>query len=58
MLFNFSLEKEVREAILNIIGTIRHKSVQILAHAGDAVIGERYENTIKDTSAKKNGFID
>ena len=48
----------MREAILNIIGTIRHKSVQILAHAGDAVIGERYENTIKDTSAKKNGFID
>jgi len=53
MLFNFSLEKEVRETILDIIGTILHKSVQILAHASDVVIVETYENAVKDTSAKK-----
>ena len=38
----------MREAILDIIGTILHKYVQILAHAGDVVIVERYENAVKD----------
>jgi hypothetical protein len=38
----------VREAILDIRGTILHISVQILAHANDVVIVERYENAIKD----------
>jgi hypothetical protein len=38
------LEKVVREAILDIKGTILHKSLQILAHADDVVIVEIYEN--------------
>ena len=37
----------MREAILDNIGTILHKSEQILAHAGDVVIVERYENAVK-----------
>jgi len=38
MLFNISLEKVVRKAILDIGGTILHKPVQNLAQADDAVI--------------------
>jgi hypothetical protein len=48
MSFNFSLERVVREAILDIKGTILHKSVHILAQADDAVIVQRYENAVKD----------
>ena len=36
------------EAILDIRGTILHKSVQILDQADDAVIIQRYENAVKD----------
>ena len=36
------------EAILDIRGTILHKSVQILAQADDVVIIQRYENAVKD----------
>jgi len=42
----------VREAILDIRGTILHKSVQILAQADDVVIVERYENAFKDAFNK------
>jgi hypothetical protein len=48
ILFNFSLVKIMREAVLDIKGTILHKSVDILAHADDIVIVERYENAVKD----------
>jgi hypothetical protein len=48
MLFNIALEKAVREANLDIRGTILHKSVQILAYAVDVVIVARYENAVKD----------
>jgi hypothetical protein len=48
MLFNVALEKAVREANLDIRGTILHKSVQILAYADDVVIVARYENAVKD----------
>jgi hypothetical protein len=47
MLFNFSLEKVVREAILDIKVPILHKSVGILAHAGEVVIVEEYEILLK-----------
>jgi hypothetical protein len=40
MLFNIALEKAVREANLDIRGTILHKSVQILAYADNVVIVE------------------
>jgi hypothetical protein len=48
MLFNTVLEKAVREANLDIRGTILHKSMQILAYADDDVIIARYENAVKD----------
>jgi hypothetical protein len=48
MLFNIALGKAVREANLDIRGTILHKSVQILAYADDVVIVARYENAVKD----------
>jgi hypothetical protein len=48
MLFNITLEKAVREANLDIRGTILHKSMQILAYADDVVIIARYENAVKD----------
>jgi len=35
LLFNIALEKVIREAALNITGTIFYKSVQILARADD-----------------------
>jgi len=38
----------VREAHLDFSGTILHKSVQILAHADDAVNVERCEYAVKD----------
>jgi hypothetical protein len=47
-LFNIALEKVVREANLDFSGTILHKSVQILAHADDAVNVERCEYAVKD----------
>jgi len=43
----------VREAILDIRGTILQNSVQILAHADDVVIVERYENTDLKEKRKK-----
>jgi hypothetical protein len=64
MLFNIALEKLVREAILDIGGTILHKSVQILAQADDVVIVDRYDNAVKDAfnrlemEAQKRGFSD
>ena len=53
----------MREVILDIRGTILHKSVQILAHADDAVIIQSYENAVKDAFKRpkwkrKNGFSD
>jgi hypothetical protein len=54
----------MREAILILKGTILHKSVQILAHADDVVIVERYENAVKDAfnrlkmEAQKKWFSD
>jgi hypothetical protein len=62
-LFNFSVKKIVREAILDIKGTILHKSVHILAHAVDVIV-ERYENAVKgafnrlEMEAHKREFID
>jgi hypothetical protein len=47
MLFNIALEKAVREANLDIRGTILHKSMQILAYADDVIVA-RYENAVKD----------
>jgi hypothetical protein len=38
MLFNITLERAERKAIPNIGGIILQKSVQILAHADDAVM--------------------
>jgi sorting nexin-29 len=38
VLFNIALEKAVREAKLDIRGTILHISVQILAYADDVII--------------------
>jgi hypothetical protein len=49
MLFNIALEKAVREANLDIRGTILHKSMEILAYADDVMIVARYENAVKDT---------
>ena len=60
ILFNFSPEKVAQEAILDIGGTVLHKSVQILAHADDVIV-ERYGNSVKDAfnrlemEAKKEG---
>jgi sorting nexin-29 len=48
MLFNIALEKAVREAKLDIRGTILHKSVQILAYVDDVVVVARDENEVKD----------
>ena len=51
----------MQEAILDIGGTVLHKSVHILAHADDVVIVERYGNSVKDAfnrlemEAKKRG---
>jgi hypothetical protein len=61
MLFNIALEKTVREANLDIRGTILHKSVQILAYADDVVKVAKYENAVRDAfnrleKASKNGF--
>jgi hypothetical protein len=47
-LFNTALEKAVREANLDIRGTILHKSMQILAYADDVVMVASYENAVKD----------
>jgi hypothetical protein len=47
MLFKIALEKAVREANLDIRGTVLHKSVQILAYADDVVIIGRYEKAVK-----------
>ena len=53
----------MREAILDIKGTILHKSVHILAHADDVVIVGRYENAVKsafnrlEMEAKKGGSV-
>jgi hypothetical protein len=63
MLFNIALEKAVREANLDIRGTILHKCVQILAYADDVIIVARYENAIKVAfnrleKASQNGIND
>jgi hypothetical protein len=42
-----SLEKVVREAIMDTKGTILHKSVQILAHDDDGVTVQKYVNAVK-----------
>jgi hypothetical protein len=52
----------MREAGLGIRGTILHKSVQILAYAGNIVITGRYGRTVKEafiqreTAAKQMGL--
>jgi hypothetical protein len=51
----------VQEIILDFTGNMLHKSVQILAHANDVVIVERYGNAVKDAFNRlkieaKNGF--
>jgi hypothetical protein len=62
MLFNITLEKVEQKAIPNIGGIILQKSVQILAHADDAVMVQGYENTVKDAfnrlemEVRKKGF--
>ena len=38
----------MRETVLDIGGTILHKSVQILTQADDSVIVQKYENVVKD----------
>jgi hypothetical protein len=47
VLFNIALEKAVREANLDIRGTILHKYVQILAYADDVMRVAIYENAVK-----------
>jgi hypothetical protein len=46
LLFNIALEKVVRDAALNIRGTIFYKSVQILAYADDIDIIGRTQSAI------------
>jgi len=58
-----SMEKVVREAIMDIKGTILHKSVQIMAHDDDGVTVQKYENAIKgafnrlEMEAQKGGSV-
>ena len=48
LLFNVALEKVVRDATLNIRGTIFYKSVQILAYADDIdIIGRTQSQMIE-----------
>jgi len=57
------MEKVVREAIMDIKGTILHKSVQIMAHDDDGVTVQKYENAIKgafnrlEMEAQKGGSV-
>jgi hypothetical protein len=61
--FNTTLEEATREAGLGIRGTILHKSVQILAYAGNIAITERYGRAVKEafiqreTAAKQMGLM-
>jgi hypothetical protein len=48
LFFNIALEKVVRETVLDIGGTILHKSAQILAHTEHAVTVQKFENAVKD----------
>jgi sorting nexin-29 len=63
MLFNIALEKAVREANLDIRGTVLHRSVQIVACADDVVVVGRNENAVKDAfnrldmAAQKMGLM-
>ena len=43
LLFNIALEKVIREAAVNITGTIFYKSVQILAYADDV---DNWKNSV------------
>jgi hypothetical protein len=55
LLFNIALEKVIRDAAVNIRGTIFHKSVQILAYADDIDIIGRTQSAMTDafTSLEK-----
>jgi sorting nexin-29 len=46
LLFNVALQKVIRDAALNIRGTIFHKSVQILAYADDIDITGRTQSAM------------
>jgi hypothetical protein len=54
-LFNIALEKVIRDAAINIRGTIFYKSVQILAHADDIDITGRTQAAMTEafTSLEK-----
>jgi sorting nexin-29 len=55
LLFNIALEKVIRDAAINIRGTISYKSVQILAYAGDIDIIGRTQSALTEafTSLEK-----
>jgi sorting nexin-29 len=59
LLFNIALEKVIRDAAVNIRGTIFYKSVQILAYADDIdIIGRTQSAMIEEfTSLDMNLFI-
>ena len=63
LLFNFILEKVIRDSQINTKGTIYNKSIKILAYADDIDIVGRTVNSVKEAflslskAAEKVGLI-